>query len=31
MKDGKLIEEGSHEELKAKKGYYYELVEKQLQ
>ena len=31
MKEGKIIEEGTHEELKLKKGYYYELVQKQLQ
>lgn len=30
MKEGKVIEQGSHETLKANKGYYYELVEKQL-
>ena len=29
MKDGDIIEQGNHEELMAKKGYYYELVQLQ--
>ena len=29
MKDGSIIEQGNHEELMAKKGYYYELVQLQ--
>lgn len=27
--NGKIVEQGNHEELKAKKGYYYELIKRQ--
>jgi ABC-type multidrug transport system fused ATPase/permease subunit len=30
MKGGQVVEEGSHRELKDMRGYYYQLVEKQL-
>jgi ABC-type multidrug transport system fused ATPase/permease subunit len=30
MKNGQIVEVGSHKQLKAMKGYYYQLIEKQL-